>query len=134
MEDNGAKAVIDAVARLRQRFPRREVIAKTLNYLRKNRHRMRYAEWKRAGYMIGSGVVEAACKTPRRAAAQAQRHAMGARGAQAILTMRGWDQSERFDAAWALVAATYHAEVHVLANIVDITPKSPKPAKKSRRA
>jgi hypothetical protein len=34
----------------------------------------------------------------------------------------------------ALVAATYHAEVHVFANIVDITPKSPKPAKKSRRA
>lgn len=24
---------------------------------------MRYAEWKRQGFMIGSGVVEAACKT-----------------------------------------------------------------------
>lgn len=27
--------------------------------------------------------------------------------------MRGWDQSERFDEAWALVAATYHRDVHV---------------------
>jgi hypothetical protein len=134
MEDNGAKAVIDAVARLRQRFPRREVIATTLNYLRKNRHRMRYAEWKRAGYMIGSGVVEAACKTLVAQRLKLSGMRWGTRGAQAILTMRGWDQSERFDAAWALVAATYHAEVHVLANIVDITPKSPKPAKKSRRA
>jgi len=43
-------------------------------------------------------------------------------GAQAILTMRGWDQSDRFDEAWALVAATYHHEIQVLANVVDITP------------
>lgn len=41
----------------------------------------------------------------------------GTYGAQAILTMRGWDQSDRFDQAWALVAATYHREVHVLANV-----------------
>jgi hypothetical protein len=132
-EDNGAKIVIDAVARLRQRFPRREVIAKTLNYLRKNRRRMRYAEWKREGYMIGSGVVEAACKTLVAQRLKLSGMRWGSRGAQAILTMRGWDQSDRFDAAWALVSATYHAEVHVLANVIDITPKSPKPAKKRRR-
>jgi hypothetical protein len=48
----------------------------------------------------------------------------GERGAQAILTMRGWDQSDRFDEAWALVAATYHCEVQLLANVIDITPKA----------
>jgi hypothetical protein len=46
-----------------------------------------------------------------------------ARGGQAIVTMRGWDQSDRFDEAWALVAATYHSELHVLANVIDLTPK-----------
>ena len=51
------------------------------------------------------------------------------KGAQAILTLRGWDQSDRFDEALALVAATYHREVHVLANVVDVTPK---PEKKMR--
>jgi hypothetical protein len=40
--------------------------------------------------------------------------------------MRGWDQSERFDVAWALVAATYQRDVHVLANAIDITPKHEK--------
>ena len=50
-------------------------------------------------------------------------------GAQSILTMRGWDQSERFDEAWALLAATYQCEIHVLANVVDITPK---PERKAR--
>ena len=91
---------------------------------------MRYAEWKRAGFMIGSGVVEAACKTLVAQRLKLSGMRWGSRGAQAILTMRGWDQSERFDEAWALVAATYHRDVHVLANVVDITPK---PEKRPRR-
>jgi hypothetical protein len=123
LEDNGAAAVIDAIAYLKKKFPRREKIAGVLAYLRKNRKRMRYAEWKREGYMIGSGVVEAACKTLVAQRLKLSGMRWGAKGAQAILTMRGWDQSDRFDAAWALVAATYHAEVHVLGNVIDITPK-----------
>ena len=39
-------------------------------------------------------------------------------GAQAILTMRSRDQSERFDQAWALVAATYQLDVHTLAHVI----------------
>jgi len=31
-----------------------------LRYFRKNKLRMSYAEWKQHGFMIGSGVVEAA--------------------------------------------------------------------------
>ena len=31
---------------------------------------------------------------------------------------------------WALVASTYHGEVHVLANVVDLTPR---PEKNGRR-
>jgi hypothetical protein len=74
--------------------------------------------------MIGSGVVEAACKTLVAQRLKLSGMRRGERGAQAILTMRGWDQSERFDQGWALVAATYHTEVHVLANVIDITPKA----------
>ena len=47
-------------------------------------------------------------------------------GAQAILTPRGWDQSNRFDEAWALIAATFELEVTVIAI------KPPPPPKKSR--
>jgi hypothetical protein len=131
VEDDGATAVINAVAYLRKKFPRREKIHSVLKYLRKNRRRMRYAEWKRAGFMIGSGVVEAACKTLVAQRLKLSGMRWSPKGAQAILTMRGWDQSERFDAAWAMVAATYHAEVQVLANVVDITPK---PERRKRRA
>jgi hypothetical protein len=82
---------------------------------------MRYGEWKREGFMIGRGVVEAACKTLVAPRLKLSGMRWGARGAQAILTMRGWDQSDRFDEAWALVAATYETEVHVIANIIDIS-------------
>jgi hypothetical protein len=87
---------------------------------------MRYAEWRRAGFMIGSGVVEAACKTLVAQRLKLSGMRWTAHGAQAILTMRGWDQSDRFDQAWALVAATYERDIHMLANVIDITPPPPK--------
>ncbi|MDB4958917.1 MAG: hypothetical protein JWO36_6486 [Myxococcales bacterium] len=56
------------------------------------------------------------------------------RGAQAILTARGWDQSERFDEAWALLVAKNQVEVHVLANIIPFMPPKPAKEKRPRRA
>jgi len=129
-EDNGAEAVVQALIYLRRKHPKVTRIGQVLSYFRKNRKRMRYAEWKRQGFMIGSGVVEAACKTLVAQRLKLSGMRWGAHGAQAILTMRGWDQSDRFDEGWALVAATYQRDVHVLANVVDITPK---PEKKPRK-
>ena len=130
MDDDGAKSVIGALVHLRNKHPRIKRVATVLAYFRKNKHRMRYAEWKRQGFMIGSGLVEAACKTLVAQRLKLSGMRWGAKGAQAVLTMRGWDQSDRFDEAWALVAATYHRDVHVLANVVDITQP---PARTPRR-
>lgn len=132
MEDDGVRAVIGGLEYLKRKHPKIIKVAKVLNYFRKNKSRMRYAEWKRAGLMIGSGLVEAACKTLVAQRLKLSGMRWSGHGAQAILTMRGWDQSDRFDEAWALVAATYQAEIHVLANVVDITPKPPKPERKRR--
>ena len=90
---------------------------------------MDYAGLKSAGFAIGSGLVEAACKTlvAQRLKLSGMRWGLGA---QAILTARGWDQSDRFDEAWALLAAHYQTEVHVLARVIPFTP--PK-ARKVRR-
>ena len=79
---------------------------------------------------IGSGIVEAACKTLVAQRLKLSGMRWAPRGAQAILTMRGWDQSERFDQAWALVAATYHRDVHVIAQIVDINAPRKKPTRR----
>ena len=96
---------------------------------------MNYAELKAQGFMIGSGVVEAACKTLVTQRLKQSGMRWSVPGAQAILTPRGWDQSERFDKAWALVAATFHADVTVLANVIALKPQStpPKPRVKASR-
>jgi hypothetical protein len=130
MEDDGATAVIKALSYLHRIHPKIQVVKTALAYFRKNKHRMRYAEWKRQGFMIGSGIVEAACKTLVTQRLKLSGMRWGAHGAQAILTMRGWDQSDRFDEAWALLAANYECQVHVLGNVVDISPKPEKPSRR----
>ena len=41
-------------------------------------------------------------------------------GGQAILTLRGWVQSDRFDAAWSLLSGTYRTEVLVPDNEIEL--------------
>ncbi len=91
---------------------------------------MRYMELQSKGFMIGSGVVEAAFKplVTQRLKQSGMRWSVS--GAQAILTPRGWDQSDRFDEAWALIANTFEVEVTVLANVIAFKP--PPALKKSR--
>ena len=123
-EPNGVEKVIRALKHLATKYPRKKDIALSLDYFRQRKKRMRYTEMKSQGLMIGSGIVEAACKTL--VAQRLKRSGMrwSPAGAQAILTPRGWEQSERFDQAWALVAATFHTEVTVLANVVAIKPET----------
>ena len=73
-------------------------------------------------WSAGSGVVEAACKTlvTQRLKQSGMRWSVS--GAQAILAPRGWDQNDRFDEAWALVAATLEIEVAALANVIALKP------------
>jgi hypothetical protein len=83
--------------------------------------------------MIGSGVVEAACKTMVAQRLKQSGMRWSSAGAQAVLTPRGWDQSDRFDDAWALIAASFHSEVIVLANVIAFKPKPAERAKKKAR-
>ena len=62
-DDDGVAQVIRALRHLRSKHPECERIAQVLGYFRNNRHRMGYAEAKDQGLPIGSGVVEATCKT-----------------------------------------------------------------------
>lgn len=120
-QEGGAGTVIRSMVHLRDKHPRSKRIATELAYFRKRRRHMRYAEMKAQGLPIGTGVTEAACKT---LVAQRLKHSgmrWGQEGGQAILNLRGWAQSERFDQAWALLAATFHAEITLLNDVVSIT-------------
>ena len=62
-EPGGVDKVIRALKHLATKHPRTKAIAQSLSYFRKHKKRMRYFEQRSKGLMIGSGVVEAACKT-----------------------------------------------------------------------
>ena len=89
-----------------------------LSYFRRHRARMRYAVAKEQHLPIGSGVVEAACKTL--ATQRMKRSGMRWRhpGGQAILTLRALAHSERFDRAWSLLSNTYRKTVTLPQNVV----------------
>jgi hypothetical protein len=89
---------------------------------------VRYAALVARGLPIGSGVVAAACKTLVAQRLKLSGMRWSNAGAQAILTSRGLDQSERFEQAWALLAATYQTEITVLANVIPIRTPSQKRA------
>jgi hypothetical protein len=122
-EERGVDKVLRALKHLGAKYPRRTTISESLGYFRKHKKRMRYFEMQAKGLMIGSGLVEAACKTLVTQRLKQSGMRWSVPGAQAILTPRGWDQSERFDEAWALVAATFQADVTVLANVIAIKPR-----------
>jgi hypothetical protein len=114
LEDiDGVDKVIRALLYLRTKHPRHKRIGEVLGYFRRNRQRMDYADAVSRNLPIGSGVIEATCKTL--ATQRMKRSGMRWRqtGGQAILTLRALVQSHRFDDAWALLSATYQADVTV---------------------
>ena len=78
---------------------------------------MRYAQAQAQNLPIGSGVVEAACKTL--ATERMKRSGMRWRqaGGQAILTFRALHQSERFARGWKLLSSTYKRTVEIPENV-----------------
>ena len=94
-EHGGVEQVIRGLCYLRGKHPRRRRIQAVLGYFRRHRQRMDYAGAAQRGLPIGSGVVEAACKTL--VTERLKRSGMRWReaGGQAILTLRGWAQSDR---------------------------------------
>ncbi|MGH8533351.1 MAG: hypothetical protein ACREV1_11675, partial [Gammaproteobacteria bacterium] len=88
-----------------------------LVYFRRYRLRMRFAKAQAQNLPIGSGVVEAACKTL--ATERMKRSGMRWRhpGGQAILTLRALHQSERFERGWKLLSSTYERTVEIYSDV-----------------
>jgi len=120
-DPDGADKVVRALRYLRDQHPRKKKIQAELTYFRRNRDRMEYAATAAANLPIGSGVVEAACKTlvTQRMKRSGMRWLPD--GGQAILTLRSLVQSNRFDRGWALLVSTYKARVTAPDNVLDFS-------------
>ena len=118
--DDGVAKVIRTLAYHHKRKPRSDPLKQELMYFRRNRSRMDYARLRAQNLPIGSGVVEATCKTlvTQRMKRSGQRWTID--GGQAILTFRALAQSDRFDAAWEMLSSEYRRKVSFPKNIVPI--------------
>ena len=110
-EPEGVEKAIKALAYQQKQHPKRAKLKTELEYFRNNRARMRYAEHLSHNLPIGSGVIEAACKTlvtqRMKCSGMRWRHP----GGQGILTLRSLIQSDWFDNGWKLLAMTYCGKV-----------------------
>lgn len=81
--------------------PLPDPVRQAIGYLFSQRQRMRYGTFRKAGYPIGSGSVESACKV----LVQQRMKQAGMRwsrdGAQAMLALRSVLLSDRWDETWA---------------------------------
>ena len=113
-KSSGVDTVIAGLDRLNRKLGghplRRKLLAKERKYFRNQRARMDYARYQKLGLPIGSGVVEAACKTL--AAQRLKRSGMNwDAGKQPILTIRSLQQSDRWERGWRLLASEFRETV-----------------------
>ena len=84
---------------------RRKTISEVTGYFRRNRARMKYDEYLAAGYPIGSGVVEGACRHLVKDRLERAGMRWHPDGAQAMLNLRATYLNGEWDSFWA-----YHVE------------------------
>ena len=73
---------------------------KALHYFQANAHRMHYARYRSLGLFVGSGVVEAGCKSVIGQRLKLSGMRWTERGATGILTLRCQEASNRWEQVW----------------------------------
>ena len=88
-----------------------QAVQKALHYFESNVERMRYGTFRKQGYFIGSGVIEAGCKTVIGARCKQSGMFWSESGAENILALRCISQSREWDNFWK-----YRANEHAARN------------------
>lgn len=89
--------------------PQAPAVEAALHYFATNVSRMQYGTFRKAGYFIGSGVVEAGCKTVIGARCKQSGMFWSEAGAENILALRCIHHSRRLDQFWQHRLATHAA-------------------------
>jgi hypothetical protein len=103
-EDDGAARVLrsldyyERTAKLSK--SRRKALDAERTFFTRNEHRMAYARFRRHGWPIGSGPVEAACKSVVKTRLCRSGMRWSRSGGQHILSLRTYVKSDRWDAMW----------------------------------
>lgn len=122
----GVAELIGALKRLRRKMPRgtskdrRKALAAEVTYFENQCDRMDYADYQARGLPIGSGIVEAACKTLATQRLKRSGMSWGA-GKQPVLTIRSLQQSDRWSRGWNLVAASFKRSVATIKRVGNLS-------------
>lgn len=80
--------------------PQAQAVEEQLGYFANNVERMKYRTFRRAGFFIGSGVIEAGCKTVIGSRCKQSGMFWGEAGAENILALRCIHSSRRLETFW----------------------------------
>jgi hypothetical protein len=94
------KIVEEAGAALPRRGKNRKAALTEIGYLGKNRERMRYAAFRNQGLFVGSGVVEAGCKSVIGQRLKQSGMEWSVQGADNIIALRCTMRSDRLENYW----------------------------------
>jgi hypothetical protein len=95
--------------------PNEQAVKKALNYFEHNIARMQYGTFRKKGYFIGSGVVEAGCKTVIGARCKQSGMFWSEGGAENILALRCIERSHQWETFWKTRANDHAARNDSLA-------------------
>ena len=101
LDDGDIKNITAALSRLRPKDKAtRKEIKTELEFFRHNAKRMQYAEFRSQGLFVGSGVVEAGCKTIMGQRLKLSGMHWTVKGANAIIALRCCQMSNRWEEFW----------------------------------
>jgi len=101
LDDGNVEDVIDAIKILsRVRGHDKEIYDREIGYFEKNKDRMRYADFRKRGLFVGSGVLEAGCRTVIGQRLKQSGMHWTVRGANSIIALRCSLLSNRWEDFW----------------------------------
>ncbi len=101
LEEGKMARLVTGLRRLRPRAPKlAEQVRTEASYFERNAQRMRYPHFRRQGLFVGTGVVEAGCKTLISTRLKRSGMFWTVRGANAIIALRCCRLSGRFEDYW----------------------------------
>ena len=117
--ENGAEQVFRSLMYYQKGWwypkERRDALNREVTFFRNNKSRMEYKRFRDRGLPIGSGVIEAACKSIVKCRMCRSGMRWTRSGGQTILTLRSLVKSERWNAFWMLYKTKYLPKTHKIA-------------------
>ena len=106
LDEGNVEAVLARIARLRPNHKLAvDEVKKAIHYFQTNKERMRYRHFRSLALFVGSGVVEAGCKTIIRRRFKQSGMRWTVTGANAIIALRCCELSGRWEDFWAEAAS-----------------------------